>query len=91
MLISDLPLTRCPFSVKALVLSENDMMEMIKNLEFTRVHNEFQSIVNNDIREIHRGNNLFISTDKSRNLYRINKTCYEQLMHNNVTKTYKKM
>ena len=47
---------------------ENDMMEMIKNLEFKGVHNEFQSVLNNDIREIHRSHNLFISADKSRKL-----------------------
>ena len=55
-----------------------------------QVRNEFQSILNNDIREIHRINNLFIYADKSRNIYRINKTRYEQLMRGNVTKTYKK-
>ena len=66
------------------------MMKMIKNLEFKRVRNEFQSILNNDIIEIHRSNNLFTSADKSRNIYRISKTRYEQFMHDNVTKTYKK-
>ena len=81
---------KCPSSVKELVSFKNDMMEMIKNLEFTQVHNEFQSILNNDIREIHRSNKLFIFADKSRNIYKINKTRYEQLMHDNVTKTYKK-
>ena len=34
---------KCPFSVKKLVPFENDMMSMIKNLEFKRVYNEFQS------------------------------------------------
>ena len=33
---------KCPSSVKELVPFENHMMEMIKNLEFKRVHNEFQ-------------------------------------------------
>ena len=80
---------KCPSSIKELVPFEN-MMEMIKNLEFKRVHNEFQSILNNDIREIHRSNNLFVSADKSRNIQRVNNTCYKQLMHDNVTKTYKK-
>ena len=50
----------------------------------------FQSILNNDIREVHRSNNLFISADKSRNIYRMNKTRYEQLMHDNVTKQKQK-
>ena len=79
-----------PSSVKELVPFKNDMMEMIKNLEFQIVHNEFQSILNNDIKEMHRSNNSFISADKSRNIYRINKTRYEQPIHDNVTKTYKK-
>ena len=81
---------KCPSSVKELVPFQNDMMEMIKNLKFKRVHNKFQSILNSDIREIHRSNNLFIFADKYRNIYKINKTRYEQLMHDNVTKTYKK-
>ena len=68
---------KCPSSVKELVLFENDMMEMIKNLEFKQVHNEFQTILNNDIREIHRSNNLFISAVKFRNICKINKTRYE--------------
>ena len=81
---------KCPSSVKELVPFKNDMMEMIKNLKFKRVHKKFQSILNNDIREIYRSNNLFIFADKYRNIYKINKTRYEQLMHDNVTKTYKK-
>ena len=66
------------------------MMEMIKNLEFKGFHSELQSFLNNDIRKIHRSNNLFISADKSGNIYRINKIRYEQLLHDNGTKNYKK-
>ena len=40
---------KCPSSVKELVPFENDMMDMIKNLEFKRVNNEFQSKLRNDI------------------------------------------
>ena len=32
---------KCPFSVKELVLFENDMMDMIMNLEFKRVKMNF--------------------------------------------------
>ena len=70
---------KCPSSVKEFVPFENNMMEMIKNLEFKRVHNEFQSILNNDIRETHRSNNLFISPDKSRNIYRMNRPIMNNL------------
>ena len=72
---------KCPSSVKELVLFENDMMDMIKNLEFRRVNNEFQSNLRNDIRQIRRSNNLFISADKSRNICKVSKASYERMMH----------
>ena len=68
---------------------ENDMMDMIKNLEFKRVNNEFQSNLRNDIRLIRESNNLFVSADKSRNIYKVSAATYERMMHENFTKTYK--
>ena len=76
--------------VKELVPFENDMMDMIKNLEFKRVNNEFQSNLRKDIRQIRKSNNLFVSADKSRNIYKVSKASYDRMMHENVTKTYKK-
>ena len=78
-----------PSSVKELVPFENDMMDMIKNLQFKTVNNEFQSTLRNDIREIRRSNNFFISADKYKNIYKVSKACYERMMHENVTKPYK--
>ena len=46
-------------------------MDMIKNFEFKRVNNKFQSNLGNDIRQIRRSNNLFILADKSRNIYKV--------------------
>ena len=43
---------KCQSSVKELVPFENDVMDMIKNLKFKRVNNEFQSNLRNDIRQI---------------------------------------
>ena len=57
---------KCPSSVKELVPFENEMMDMIKKLEFKRVNNEFQSNLRTDIRQIRTGNNLFTSADKSK-------------------------
>ena len=47
------------------------MIDMIKNIELKSVNNEFQSNLRNDIRQICRRNNLFISADKSRNIYKV--------------------
>ena len=65
-------------------------MDTIKNLEFKRVNNEFQSNLKNDIRQIRESNNLVVSADKSRNIYKVSKANFERMMHENVTKTYKK-
>ena len=66
-------------------------MDMIKNLEFKRDNNEIQSnLIRNNIRQIRRSNNLFISAVKSRNIYKVSKASYERMTHENVTKTYKK-
>ena len=66
-------------------------MDMIKNLEFKRDNNEIQSnLIRNDIRQIRRSNNLFISAVKSRTIYKVSKASYERMTHENVTKTYKK-
>ena len=70
-------MVKCPSSVKELAPFEIDMMDMIKNLEFKTVTNEFQSNVRNDIRQICRSNNLFISANKSRNIYKVSKASYE--------------
>ena len=62
---------KCPSSVNELVPFINDMTDMIKNLKFKRVNNEFQSNLRNDTRQMRKINNLFITADKSRNMYRI--------------------
>ena len=68
---------KCPSSVKELVPFGNDMMDMTKNLEFKRVNNKFQSNLRNDIRQIRRSNNIFISADKSRNIYKVKLNIYK--------------
>ena len=81
---------KCPSSAEELVPFETDMMDMVKNLEFKRVNSEFQSKLTNDIRKIRKSNNLFVSADKSRNIYKVSKASYERMMHENITKTCKK-
>ena len=79
-----------PSSAEELVPFETDMMDMVKNVEFERVNNEFQSKLTNDIRKIRKSNNLFVSAEKSRNIYKVSKASYERVMHENITKTCKK-
>ena len=81
---------KCPSSVKELVPFEHDMIDMVKNLGFKRVNNEFQSNLRNDIRQIRRSSNLFIPAEKSMTIQEVSKASYEHMMQENVTKTYKK-
>ena len=65
-------------------------MLMIKNIQFRHINSTFQEQLKKDIQEIWQSNQLFVSADKSRNIYKMNKEDYEKLMHENITKTYKK-
>ena len=64
---------------------------MIKNIQFRHISSTFQEQLKKDIKEIRQSNQLFVSGDKSKNIYKINKKDYEMLMHENITKTYKKI
>ena len=59
-------------------------------MQFRHYNSIFQEQLKKDIQEIQQSNQLFLSADKSRNIYKMNKEDYEKLMHENITKTYKK-
>lgn len=69
---------------------ENDPYELVKNLEFRNVNNDFLNKLKEDIKAIQTSNNLFISADKTNNLYEISTTEYEKLLRENITKSYEK-
>ena len=64
---------------------ENDLLLFIQNL----VHNDFQMRLRNDIKEIKASNKIFVSADKSRHIYKMDKDEYSKLLQDNFTKTYK--
>ena len=82
---------KCPPTVEELNSFENNLMLMIKNIQFRHISSTFQEQLKNGIKDIRQSNQLFVSGDKSRNIYKINKKDYEMLMHENITKTYKKI
>ena len=81
---------KCPPAVEKLTNFENDLMLMIKNIQFRHINSTFQEQLKKDNQQIRQSNQLFVSADKSRNIYKMNKEDYEKLMHENITKTYKK-
>ena len=48
-----------------------DLMLMIKNIDFTNVHNKFQEKLNSDITEIRNSSIVIVPADKNCNLYKI--------------------
>ena len=82
-------LGKCPSCVDELVDFENDMMKMIKNIEFRKIKCTFQTKLMSDIKKINESNVLLISADKSRNVYLIQKDDYNKYVRDSVTKTYK--
>ena len=61
--------SKCPPAVPELSQFENDLMYLVKNLEFRKVNNEFQNKLNNDINEIKTSDKVFVAADKSRHIY----------------------
>ena len=69
---------------------ENELLFLIKNIQFRKVNNNFQSQLNEGIKQIKGDSKIFVPADKSRNIYKMDKETYEKLLHENITKTYKK-
>ena len=68
---------------------KNDIYDMIRNLEFTNIRNEFLDHLNKDV-ECIQSKKVLVFTDKSRNLYKLSRESYQNLLHGNITQTYKK-
>ena len=81
---------KCPPVVAQLTQFEEDLMNMIRNIEFRQVDNELQRKMREDIKMIKQSGKVIVPADKSTNLYKIEKNEYEQYVTNNITKEYKK-
>ena len=69
---------------------QKDMMLIVKNIHFRKISNDFQQKLTHDIRDIKSINKVFLPSDKSRNIYKLENEQYSKLLRENVTKTYKK-
>ena len=69
---------------------ENDLYAMVKTIEFTNVKSQFLNKLKNDVKEINKSEKLLVFADKTNNMYRMDKEHYEKMLHDNITKSYKK-
>ena len=69
---------------------ENELLVMVKNIEFKNVKNEFQEKLKEDINEIKTSDTIFVAAGKSRHINKMEKQHYIKLLTENITKTYEK-
>ena len=69
---------------------EEDVYEMVRNIEFTNCRSPFLKSLNDEVKSIKKSPNLFISADKTSNIYEMKVEHYKKLLQENVTKDYKK-
>ena len=60
----------------------NNLTLMVNNIEFRNINNDFQNI-----NEIKTCNEILVSADKSRNLYKLEKDQNQKLLKEKITKT----
>ena len=63
---------------------------MVRNIEFTKCQSPFLKYLNKEVNSIKRSPNLFISADKTSNIYEMKEDDYKKILKENVTKGYKK-
>ena len=61
----------------------------MRSIQFTPHLNEFQKHLHRDVKEITQTTDVFISADKTPNIYRMSGDRYRKLLNDNITKSYK--
>ena len=77
---------KSPPQMELIVPFENDLYELVSNIQFSPKRNEFQKQLSKDVREISLSKNVFVSADKTPNLYSVTSEEYKKLLDENITK-----
>ena len=68
---------------------QKDLINIINNVKFIHNTNSFQKKFRADITEIKNSRNIYVSSDKTNNIYRMSTSEHNTLLKENVIKTYK--
>ena len=82
--------TRVPDAVPELKPFEDDLIEMVKNIEFRNVNNTFQNKLKEEQEFVRNQSKVFVAADKTTNFYLIEPNEYKKHVDKNVQKEYKK-
>ena len=69
---------------------EKELLDIIPNIKHRSVIDAFQKKLKEDIPKIKQSPNIFVFADKTGNIYEMPEQQHNKLLHDNVTKTYKK-
>ena len=81
---------KCPPQLKELIPFEDDLIDLVKNIKFRKVRNDFQKQLHEDLKKVRSSKKTLTFADKTSNMYRLDKEEYRHLLQNAVTTTYKK-
>ena len=73
---------KCPQQCSELENFEKDLLEIVKNIKFRTIKNNFQGKL--------KSPDVFIFADKTSNIYKLKPAEHKKFFMNNITKTYKK-
>ena len=76
--------------IKEMDKFEAEMIGMVKEIKFRKMRNNIQQKRYEDMRRFKESEKIFVKSDKSGNLYEIEKEKYKQMISKEVVKNYKK-
>ena len=68
---------------------EEDLVEIIRKVKFKNSNCKFQEMLKKEINNIRNSNSIYVKADKSRNLYKMSPSNYNNLKLNAIRKDYK--
>ena len=83
--------TKSPPPMDDLKEFESRLTDLIQNVEFRNdTHNQFQNNLKKDLKAVTEDKRVTVKADKTTNYYKLQCSKYNDLLHSNITTTYKK-
>lgn len=82
--------TKNPPPINEIKEFEDDMLKMVQSTKFKEVNSPFLNKLKDDTESIKSESKLFIAADKTTNFYKLEPSKYNDLLEQNITKSYKK-
>ena len=81
---------KSPPVIEELKEFENCMIDLVQSIKFKDSTNSFQEKLKSDIASIKEDKRITVKADKTTNFYKMETSKYNDLLHSNITKSYKK-